>query len=872
MNTKLSRVAMAMGLAGSLFSMSVNAAPGQPRIEWMETNFALVEVAESGTAYNQVITKKDFAEVPVSWAKSGGTNGSRVEYRLNGEVVLTQTVAAGGTAEQTGSATLQVVKGGQYNLEVALCDDTGCTASAATAIKVEDTDGSHMDPLVLTPNGTNKPYVNKSNSVVGSYFVEWGVYGRKYTVDQMAADNLTHILYGFIPICGPNESLRQANASGHGALMRSCEGLPDSSVAIHDLFAAVQKGQKGASTGSYKGNFGQLMALKQAQPDLKILPSVGGWTLSDPFYAFSDPIRRKVFVDSSEEFLRTWKFFDGIDIDWEYPGGGGANPDLGDPVNGGNTYLLLMQELRTMLDGLSAETGRDYQLTSAVGAARSKITKIDYAAVSQVIDNIFLMSYDFYGAFDLNTLGHMTGVNPPEFRPGDPQTQDFNVSSALDIIEAQGADMSKVAVGTAMYGRGWTGVSGFAPGASPMTGTATGAVAGSWEAGVVDYKDIVEYEKDPAWTKGYDQVAQAPYIFKASTGDLISYDDAQSVMAKGAIVKRRQLAGLFAWEIDADNGDILNAMHESLGHGDSTGNSAPIANAGADQIVTPTSPALTTLVGNLSSDPDGDAVTYAWTQTAGTPVTLSGANMANATFTAPTVTADQTLTFELSVSDAQYTSTDRVNVTLKADNPTNAAPTISLPADMTVASLADFSVAATVADPDGDAVTVTWDVPAGFQTVSTGANNVALKAPSVTVDTAFSIGATVSDGSLSSVAALTVTVTAADTSQCGTNTDPNAGNYDAWSAGAAYNGGAMVSHNGLVYKAKWWTQGNNPTAADSPWELVSAVELPWNATTAYNGADEVNHDGRRYRAAYWTRGEEPGTAAVWTDIGAASCP
>ncbi|MFT5162689.1 MAG: chitinase [Alteromonadaceae bacterium] len=52
-----------------------------------------------------------------------------------------------------------------------------------------------------------------------------------------------------------------------------------------------------------------------------------------------------------------------------------------------------MQELRAMMNKLEAEDGRDHQLTSAVGAGRSKIEKIDYAAVSKVVDNIFMMSY-----------------------------------------------------------------------------------------------------------------------------------------------------------------------------------------------------------------------------------------------------------------------------------------------------------------------------------------------------------------------------------------------------------------------------------------------------------------------------------------------
>jgi len=36
--------------------------------------------------------------------------------------------------------------------------------------------------------------------------------------------------------------------------------------------------------------------------------------------------------------------------------------------------------------------------------------------------------------------------------------------------------------------------------------------------------------------------------------------------------------------------------------------------------------------------------------------------------------------------------------------------------------------------------------------------------------------------------------------------------YETWSSSTAYTGGAMVSYNGYVYKANWWTQGNNPAS------------------------------------------------------------
>lgn len=92
-------------------------------------------------------------------------------------------------------------------------------------------------------------------------------------------------------------------------------------------------------------------------------------------------------------------------------------------------------------------------------------------------------------------------------------------------------------------------------------------------------------------------------------------------------------------------------------------NRAPVANAGTDQTVTEQTNVM--LDGSNSSDPDGDSLTYTWTQTGGTGVSITNSDLANASFTAPDVgAAGETLTFQLAVSDGTATITDTVDVTV----------------------------------------------------------------------------------------------------------------------------------------------------------------------------------------------------------------
>jgi hypothetical protein len=108
-------------------------------------------------------------------------------------------------------------------------------------------------------------------------------------------------------------------------------------------------------------------------------------------------------------------------------------------------------------------------------------------------------------------------------------------------------------------------------------------------------------------------------------------------------------------------------------------NSAPNSNAGGNQRVA--GGTVVTLNGSASNDPDNDALTYAWTQTLGQSVTLSNANSATTSFTAPNVTSDTILRFALEVTDSGgLTDTAIATITVIADsaNSSSGGGTLSI--------------------------------------------------------------------------------------------------------------------------------------------------------------------------------------------------
>ncbi len=148
-------------------------------------------------------------------------------------------------------------------------------------------------------------------------------------------------------------------------------------------------------------------------------------------------------------------------------------------------------------------------------------------------------------------------------------------------------------------------------------------------------------------------------------------------------------------------------------------NRAPAADAGPDQIVMMGE--TVTLGGGRSTDPDGDPLSYKWTQTGGPVVTLSDANSMIAAF----VPADAgVLTFELVVSDGKLDSnTDTIQVMV--NEPPNSVPVSNAGKDQVVLIGSSVTLDGSGStDTDGDGLSYQWTQTSGPLIILSGSSSI----------------------------------------------------------------------------------------------------------------------------------------------------
>lgn len=298
-------------------------------------------------------------------------------------------------------------------------------------------------------------------------------------------------------------------------------------------------GNKNCATHYYEQG---LISLAHAA-GAEVWPSIGGWSLSTTFpkIAASSSAREK-FANECISLIQDYDF-DGIDIDWEYPG---FEEHQGTPADTQN-FNLLLQEVRSKLDAHSTVTGKKYGLSAAVSCDPVQIAKYDVPYISNVLSEVNVMTYDFHGAWDTTT-----GVNAPLYPQGWGPA-DFDINSCVNNWIEAGTSASKINIGMPFYGRSFATAKG-------LNETHTGADTSHWGAdeGCPTYYNIKASLSQMTTVR--DEITKTPYAY-FSSGGMVSYDDTKSICEKTEYILDNSLNGMIIWEL---SGDLMNDLTTPL--------------------------------------------------------------------------------------------------------------------------------------------------------------------------------------------------------------------------------------------------------------------------------------------------------------------
>ena len=345
----------------------------------------------------------------------------------------------------------------------------------------------------------NKDY-GEAKIVCAAYIALWGVYdpvtkkNREWTVDDIGGNLLTDLILSFATLSNKDHVSLELDE-------------------YNDYKATVDKVH-----AKYK--------------DLRISLAIGGASEGiDDFSAMaaSSTLRGK-FVANVKDFLKKNTSVCGIDIDWEYPGKSGSSSQKQKDID---NYILLLKELKEMMNTLGAENGINYRLTTALPADRRNLIE-NISEIQKYLDGINLMMYDYHGSWSKET-GHNAPLDETEV--------------ALQKYLAAGASPEKIVFGVPFYGQRWKNVKADSDHPDGLGISVEPNDRGDYG---IAYPEVLELLENKNYTKYWDDYAKAPYLYSSRDKVFVSYNDEKSIEHIIKVVQDNNLGGMMTWEYGQD--------------------------------------------------------------------------------------------------------------------------------------------------------------------------------------------------------------------------------------------------------------------------------------------------------------------------------
>lgn len=286
----------------------------------------------------------------------------------------------------------------------------------------------------------------------------------------------------------------------------------------------------------------KMVAMKQKNPTLKVLLSLGGWGGCAPCSdVFATEEGRTGFAQSVKS-LNAYFGADGIDLDWEYPAVPGYPGHKYSPADR-PAFTALVKTLRETL-------GKEQVITFAAGGFQRFLDEaVDWREVMPQIDYVNLMSYDLVSGFS-KTTGHHTALY------SNPQQKESTDNAVQELIK-RGVDPKKIIIGAAFYARIWEEVPAVNNGLYQ---------AGKFKMSQAFRRFPEALSPEAGYRFYWDDVTKATYAYNPEKKLFATFDDKRSIELKTNYVLEKDLGGIMFWELGSDSyaGGLLHTINETL--------------------------------------------------------------------------------------------------------------------------------------------------------------------------------------------------------------------------------------------------------------------------------------------------------------------
>lgn len=351
------------------------------------------------------------------------------------------------------------------------------------------------------------------------YYSNWSVYERKHFAIDIPYDIVTHIFYAFIGIDATCGKLKLTDEWCDLQLPMTSPKDPTKQV-----------------TGSLQ----QIYQMKQLNPNLKLVMSIGGWGTDHLFTSITqDKQKLANFVQSCGDFVTEYGF-DGVDIDWEYP----------HTHSEGKMLVQLLKEVRSKLNSID----KGLSLSIAAPAGSENIQFLNLSEIDKYLSFWNLMLYDFAGNGWSSKTGFHSNLH------GNNGDNSLNGDDVIKIYLNAGINSKKLVIGMPLYGRVFSGCHTNGIG-QPFTKM-------SPEGLPVD-SDTVDYCKLPIGQFDFDTRKVSAWCYDCNRQLFISFDNIDSMKVKAQYVCQNKLGGGMWWDSAGDvkdpNRSLIRTFVNELG-------------------------------------------------------------------------------------------------------------------------------------------------------------------------------------------------------------------------------------------------------------------------------------------------------------------